>query len=313
MGDRDIPTLLRRLGIEARRQGREWVALCPNPEHDDKKPGWRIRDESGSKKHGMHHCWACGFGGNVQDLVEKVLRIDWRAAKVWLATDAVADDVPVASSVELKMRPWDTSFRLPIGVEVGPIESWPGSPRKYALSRGILSWQVDRWGVGFAVEGRLEGRIVFVKRDGEGRPIGFSARTYVGDKRRYLEPEAWEGATASAIFGEQFWTADARRRFDQRVFVVEGAINALAIERACPVAPVAATSGSQLNPLVASKLATFGEVVAVTDPDAAGDALAEMLSNAFARHSKKFRRVRLPSGSDAASVPEFVLKESLGW
>jgi len=313
LADLVISEVLRRLGIEARRQGREWVALCPNPEHEDKSPSWKIRDQPGEKRHGMHHCWPCGFGGNVVNLVEKVLDVDWRAAKEWLGSDALAEDRPVAASVELKQRPWDTSFRLPAGVEVTPFATWPPSLQKYVIGRGILPWQVERWGIGFSVEGRLQGRIVFVKRDSDGRPIGFSARTAVGAMKRYLEPEPWEGAATAAIFGEQHWTQDFRRRLDQRVFVVEGAINALAVERAVPLAPVAATSGSQLGALVASKLSSFGEVIAVTDPDAAGDKLAKVLEDAFARHGKKFRRVRLPAGQDAADVPEATLKEAVGW
>ena len=320
MGDLDVPVLLRRLGINANRRGREWTAICPNPEHDDRSPSWRMRDEPGAKKHGFHKCWPCGFGGNAVDLVERLIGIDWRAAKEWIGADVFAEDTPVAESVEVKQRPWDTSFRLPAGVEVLLFDLWPQSVRAYVTGRAITPWQVDRWGVGFAVDGRLNGRVVFVKRDSDGEPVGFSARTFVGAMKRYLEPEPWEGASQAAVFGEQHWSHDFRMRLGQSVFVVEGAINALAVERAAlreagglvHYPSVAATSGSQLGALVAAKLASFGEIVAVTDPDAAGDKLAAALSDTLARHDRKFRRVRLPVGHDAADVPEAALREAVG-
>lgn len=262
----------------------------------------------------MHHCWSCGFGGTLGDLVEKVLGLDWREAKEWLGSDAVAEDRPVASSVELKQRPWDSRFRLPAGVETLPLEKWPASARDYLLvTRGILPEQVKKWGIGFSVEGRLHGRIVFVKRNADGDPVGYSARTFIGGLRRYLEPEPWEGASPAAIYGEQFWPESVDPWEHSIVFVVEGAINGLAIERALPGANFAATGGSQLNVLVASKLARFGEIVAVTDPDAAGDKLALVLSEALARHEKKFRRIRLPAGKDTASLAVSDLKEALSW
>lgn len=317
MADVDIPSVLLRLGIQAKRTGREWTALCPNPEHDDKRPGWRIRDQAGSEKHGMHHCWSCGFGGSVDDLVMKVLKLSWAEAHDWLGGNAVAVERPVAATVELKQGPWDRSFHLPEGVEFGPLASWPKTIRTYAERRGIRPWQVERWGIGFAVAGRLMGRIVFVKRNAAGEPIGFTARTLIGDERRYLEPEPWEGADPAAIYGEQFWNDRGQR---DRVFLVEGAINAHAVERAllehtCDdewfYPSVGATSGSQLHPLVASKLASFKIIVAVTDPDKAGDKFATMISDAVARHETEFRRVRLPEKTDAQSVSGAFLKEAL--
>ena len=60
----DITSVLQRLGIEARRRGREWTAICPNREHDDRKPSWRMRDEPGTVRHSKHHCFSCSFGGS---------------------------------------------------------------------------------------------------------------------------------------------------------------------------------------------------------------------------------------------------------
>lgn len=305
----NIPVVLRRLGIEAKKQGREWIALCPNPEHDDKSPSWRIRDQNGSTRNGLHKCWPCGFGGTLIDLIMISLGgVSWHVATEWLAGENVAIERPVASAVDFKLRSCDTSFRLPTEVETIEWERWPSTVKKYLEERGIPRWQVDRWGIGFAVSGRLQGRIVFVKRDVTGKPIGYSARTFVNSKVRYYEPQPHEGANASAIYGEQHWETLGER---ERVYVVEGAINALAVERATNYGQVAATSGSQLHPMVAAKIASFRHVIAITDPDNAGDKLADTIKGAIARHGNKFTRVRLPEGQDAASIDSRELMKAI--
>lgn len=310
MPDVVVSEVLQRLGVEARRRGREWSALCPNKEHKDRDPSWRIRDEPGSDRHGMHHCFPCGFGGTVEDLVIYLLDVPWREAKTWLDGGTVEIDRPVAGRVELKVRSPSRGFRLPAGVELEPFDGWPTSVRRYAQSRGITAKQVFHWGIGFAVEGRLGGRIVFIKRDSSGTLAGYTARTFVDDKRRYREPEPWEKPRPQVMFGEEHWPSN---RSTARLYVLEGAINALAVERAVDVSHFAVTSGSQLYAIHAAKLIGWGEVVLVTDPDTAGDKLAATIDMALARHvgDGKVRRVVLPKGQDAASLPERELTEAL--
>ena len=94
--------------------------------------------------------------------------------------------------------------------------------------------------------------------------------------------------------------------------VTEGAVNALAVERAFArerafpwpenrEEGVAALSGSNLNPLQAAKISSWAKVVVVSDPDAAGDRVADDLAAVFSRHSHVVR-ARLPRGLDAAEA-----------
>lgn len=313
MGEAVIEDVLRRLGIEGRRKGREWTALCPNKEHKDREPSWRIRDEPGVTKHGMHHCWPCGFGGTLEDLVIYALDVPWREAKEWLSGGAVEIDRPVAAAVDFKVRSPDRSFRLPAGVEFGNFETWPSSARKYAQGRGITAEQVNHWGIGYSVEGRLAGRVIFPKRDNRGDFAGYSARTFVDAEPRYKEAEPWEKPRPQVMFGEQHWPLLSNRHFG-KLYVLEGAINALAVERAADYpCHVAVTSGSQLYPIHAAKLSVWGEIVLVTDPDDAGDKLAATIGSALARHvvEGKIRRVTLPKGQDAASLSTEQLAETI--
>lgn len=294
--DVDIESVLARLGIVAKKKGREWEALCPNPAHEDRSPSWRIKDEPGATKHGYHHCWPCGFGGGVLDLIQKVLVLeDYAAAKAWLGSTGLVEQKAVVG-VEVQIRPPQLRFKLPAEVRFGPLERWPGPARDYLAKRGIDAWQVERWGIGYAVEGRLRGRIVFVLRDARGRPQSYSARTFIGDERRFYEPDEHEGASPAAMFGEQHWSS----RF--AVFVFEGAIKALAAEAALPGANVAATTGSELRLLHPTKLATFEHVCLVGDDDKAGNKVSSQLATQLARHASTERLV-LPRGLDADELP----------
>lgn len=303
----NVERVLQRLGIEAKKRGREWEALCPNPEHADRSPSWRIRDEPGHTRHGYHHCWPCGFGGTIVDLVQAKLGLaSYKDALKWLEEGAV-DQRPV-ETIEVRVRPPSLRFRLPDEVRFGPLAEWPGPARTYLEGRGIDACQVARWGIGYAVEGRLKGRVVFVLRDAKGRPQGYSARTFLKDPdaKRFLEPEEHERANPSAMFGEQFWPPVSARA-GIPVFVFEGAIKALAASAALDGIYVGATTGSEVRPLHDTKLATFGAQCIVGDDDDAGDKVSSQLLAKLARHGRA-TRLRLPRGLDADELPRDELR-----
>ena len=50
-----------KIGLEMRREGHEWVCLCPL--HDDRTPSFKINAEKQ-----VFHCFGCGAGGSVIDL-----------------------------------------------------------------------------------------------------------------------------------------------------------------------------------------------------------------------------------------------------
>jgi hypothetical protein len=151
----DAPALLDRLGISYRRKGRALLAPCPLPGHDEKEPSWSIRDEPGEEKHGAHYCFGCARGGGPADLVAAVLRIDLRAAREWIRSGAVfrESDLPAQIVVSVKRSP--PPFALPDGVTFAPLGAWPTPARAYLQKRRVDPAQAARWGLGYAVDGRL--------------------------------------------------------------------------------------------------------------------------------------------------------------
>lgn len=281
----DVARLLEKLRISARLDRDEFLALCPF--HDDTKPSWSIHRITGN-----HHCFACGAGGTAASLVLQVLdveRLGWSRGDAWdwiRKQGCVIGEAEVALDVELFLRMPERrrAFVLPASVRCDePLTDWPTPARRYLASRNIEARQVRRWGIGYAIDGRLAGRIVFPVRRADGSPASYSARSFVGSPVRYLTPDESEHPDKGSLFGEQHWPTSNRRR----VVVVEGAIKALAVERAVggDVAGVLGATQAQ-NPHVVAKLSTFQEVVVLRDPDLAGEKAAVALYAALARHTR---------------------------
>ncbi len=206
-----------------------------------------------------------------------------------------ADPEPLPETVRLEFAPLRGSrpFLMPREFIAEPLGEWVTPARKYAERRGITPQQVGRWFLGYAVDGKLAGRIVIPTTARAGFACGYMARSFADARRRYLYPAASERPDLDTMFGELHWPSPAARGRNE-VVVTEGALNALAVERAKPgTGYLAALGGRHVRPMHVGKLATFGLVTILTDPDDAGDAVARELQLALGRHAET-RRVRLP-------------------
>lgn len=316
-----VERVLERLGVEARKLGRRWWSeRCPNPEHGEQNErhrykNWFIRAD-GAPRAGQHHCFSCKFGGRLVDLVAAVRGCDEDEARAWLSD---VEEAPApAPVVSVRYAPLGARrrFELPGGVELGPLPSWNSVARDYALSRGLTAGQVERWGVGWALEGRLEGRVVFPIVDHAGRLCNYAARTFTGHETRYLAADEREGPDLAAMLGERFWPSAAERAL-ATVVVFEGALSGMAIDRIVQrdLKPqnvyLAGLQGSDVsNPRRIARLASFGRVVSAADPDAAGDRASDDLASALRR--VPFARFEYPRrGVDAADEDPAALARAL--
>lgn len=293
----DLGSILTALGIEAKQVGQQLVACCPNPGHPDSKPSWAIHLHTPKHPHG---CWSCGYKGTIFDLVVDRLGFTggWRygEAEEWLrgrSRSIAAREVTfrfASSEVD--------ACTIPAGVEFGALRTWMTPARDYAIRRGITGAQVESWRLGYAAVGRLSGRLVVPVYAASGALLTYSARTFVGDDARYLSgDERADGAKEDAVFGEDRWSHDLP------IVICEGAINALAVERACPDVHVAALLGSKPRALHAWKMKDFARVLVMTDADKAGEHAAfalTVLSRAV--------RVALPDKRDAAETHPDVIR-----
>jgi hypothetical protein len=312
-----VEPVLRRLGMEFERRGRRWWARCPrakDPRHHpngDRDWSCSVMPNEAGEQSGLVFCHACKFGGNLQQLVAKVLGLKdefastaMQKANEWLARDAT--QVKPVVSVNIVVGPLRRrAFVLPKEILFGHVDDWPESLRRYVLDdRRLTRGQIERWGIGYAVEGLLAGRVVLVTRDARGVPVNYSARAVGVSKKRYLMADGRDGADRRAIFGEQHWASAGRT-----LVLTEGAFDALAVERVVPEdVAVGALSGSNVTPNAIARLARFDRFVIATDADVAGKAAASKLRGALVR-TKDVRRLVYPTGQDANSMDPEALRD----
>lgn len=284
------------LKIAARRGGRAWL-LCPF--HDDHSPTSffvRIR----GNRAGQNHCFACKNGGSMLALVMHVRRCDETQARAFIRLLGEKYEPP-RKRVVIVERPavlGRVRFVMPKGVHFLPLPEWVSLARLEAESRGITEEERELYGLGYAVDGRLAGRVV-IPWLGAGRVVaGYSARTFVDEEPKYQTPQPSEHPDRSVMVGEHLWPAPHERSI---IAVVEGAFNGIAFQRVFPAIPFAALGGSEIDPVHVVKLATFSRVLILTDPDAAGDKAAASLAGMLGRHCAT-SRVRLPPKLDVVDL-----------
>jgi 5S rRNA maturation endonuclease (ribonuclease M5) len=303
----DVEALLRGLRINATDEQTKWRAPCPSNRHRDRHPSWTMVDQPGHEKHGLHECRSCHFKGTSFDLVAHVLDIGNYSAVEWIIGNAYGQ-LNAVPDVVIKVQQsfFRRGCKLPPEVVFEPMSIWPGPVRDYAVSRGITPLQVERWGIGYALEGRLAGRIVIVSHNRDRVPLDYTARTFWPSPHKYLAAVEAENPSPGAIFGERYWPPMAHRDL---VVVLEGGINGLAVERASNL-PFGCVSGSEVQLEHLMKFSTFRRAIILTDPDPAGDRAAELLEASLLRHLG-VARLRLPEGSDAQTVQSQYLHDEL--
>jgi hypothetical protein len=297
----DVRAVLEALGIRATEgAGGRLEARCPYHADRGSKLDWFVNAEG--ERAGLHLCRVCGAKGALAGLVMHVRGyLAFSSALDFLAPFEVTGAGPLPATVRVEVRR-AAEMREPGEVCWDPLGEWVAGARGYALSRGLTARQVERWGIGYAVDGRLGGRVVFPMRSPAGALLGYHARLFAGDGPRYLTPRAEDGADPGAMFGELRWPPPRERRH-WRVVVWEGAVKALAFERALPGEPFGVLGGSHGRALHVAKLATFPEVVLATDGNAAGDAAAVELGAQLRRHVK-VSRVRFTRDPDEMTPGE---------
>lgn len=311
LSDIDIPAALERLGIAIRRTaGHELWAPCPlhavrgRPE---RTPSFRVHDEPGDDRHGFYQCFGACEGdrrnGGLAKLIRLVLDLPSNAdALRWLRQEEVERE-PEPAPERIRVVSTTPAFATvgmdpPLGAVFAPVAQWPRPAREYLEARGVPAEQAERWGLGYAAIGRYAGRLILPARDGAGRLINFTGRSFVGNPLKFKEPPEGSGADKGAIFGERFWPSSGERAL---VVTAESALNALAIERACPGAAVAAIFGSEVLPMHLLRLGSFRTILVASDPDAAGDKYWRAVRAGTARHARS-ERVKIPAGTDCADL-----------
>jgi DNA primase len=136
--------------LPLRRQGRQFVALCPW--HADKRPSLTVNQERQSWR-----CWVCGDGGDVFSFVMKKENVDFREALEILAERARIELKPLHSK---PAEPGSSDDKRTLYRAVQWAEQQfhefllrareAESARNYLDQRGITAESLDRFRIGYA-------------------------------------------------------------------------------------------------------------------------------------------------------------------
>jgi len=281
----DVENLLVALGVKFVRKDQEIVARCISGEHDDKNPSWSIHDEPGDDKHGVFHCFSCGWSGNVFTLIEKARGVEFEKA-VEFAMKFVNGHVKVRQPDEdrtFNTRELTAECRVPSGIVriARGSQCW-----RYLESRGIGAKEIETYNL----RDWIWRRRVWVPITSGGRLVTWLARTYDGDRKKVLHPKGDRRGTRWGIFGID--QVDRSLRF---VSLSEGWVSAIRVRQA-EIPNSTAINGATLTEEQAEQLAFADTVVAWREGDAGGAAFERSIKGWFRR--KKVVVIRMQPGYD---------------
>jgi DNA primase len=214
----------------------------------------------------VFHCFSCGAGGSVLDLVAAVEGCGLREAAEKLSGWGMPGSLAPSqkATVTKRIRPVPPlRFRLR-GVDVR---------HPYLASRGIRETTAREFGIGYyAGPGLMSRRLVIPIDDESGRLVGYSGRSLDGSEPRYRFPAGF--AKSQVLFN--LHRAAATRQ--STVIVVEGFFDCLKVYQAGFSAVVALMGSALYESQRQLLLQRFRQTVVMLDGDAPGRRAAALVS-----------------------------------
>lgn len=332
----DIVELVGRY-IQLRRQGRNFVGLCPW--HDDSRPSLQVNPERQSFK-----CWVCNLGGDIFSFIMKMEGIPFPEALNMLAEQAgiqfkpertTGSNIAGGSSAGSKRllfqaMAWaeqqyhECLVRLP--------EGEPG--RKYLAERRIAAQSVEKFHLGYSPEDwdwiirrakgtpynpkvlesigllarsaeggrafdRFRGRVLFSIRDAQDRPVGVGGRVLPGSssQAKYINSPETPLFTKSKLLYGLDLAKHAMRK-TRTALVMEGYTDCIAAHE-CGFADAVAVLGTALGEEHIRTLRHYVDrIVLVLDGDEAGQRRAREVLELFVAQQVDLQIVTIPDDLD---------------
>lgn len=321
--------------MQLRRQGRNYVGLCPW--HDDTKPSLQINPERQTFK-----CWVCDLGGDVFSFVMKIDGLEFREALEMLAERANISLAPTGPKPAAG-GPGDKKTLLAAAAWAEEqfhrcllSDPQAGTARDYLVERGISAASINRFRLGFAPEswdwllgksrstsfspqvleriGLLKkrnqgdgyydfyrGRVMFPIRDVRSRPIAFGGRVLP----QFAENAGGKyiNSPETPLFSKsnQLYALDLARdsiASEGRVIVTEGYTDVIMAHQ-YGIENVVAVLGTALGEKHLQLLRRFTDSIAlVLDGDEAGQRRTNEVLELFVANDVDLKILGLPEGLD---------------
>ncbi|MBN2476552.1 MAG: DNA primase [Pirellulales bacterium] len=323
--------------IQLRRQGRNYVGLCPW--HDDSRPSLQVNPERQSFR-----CWVCDIGGDVFDFVMKSEGVEFREALQMLAERAGVALGPSPSPAQRPVGgPGDKRTLLQAMAWAEQqyhrclIDSPEAEPaRQYLQRRGITAESIDTFHLGFSpnqrdwllrqvggsaerakvletigllarpADGgdpydRFRGRVLFSIRDTQGRPVGLGGR--VLPESGATSPAKYVNSPETPLFSKSnlLYGLDVARgaiRKNGTALVMEGYTDCI-VAHQYGFAHAVAVLGTALGEGHIRILNRFADrTVLILDGDEAGQRRANEVLELFVAQQVDLQILTLPEGTD---------------
>ena len=320
--------------LELRRQGRNYVGLCPW--HQDARPSLQVNPERQSWK-----CWVCDLGGDIFSFVMRREGLEFREALEMLAERADVDlgrrgPKPVPGSTNdkntlYKAMAWATAQFHDCLVKGRQAELG----RRYLAERHVEQGSIERFTLGFVPNewqwlvnraeqrfspdvlqavglvsksertgrwfDRFRGRVIFPIRDLQGRPIAVGGRIlpeFADD-----HPAKYINSPETRLFSksEQLYGLDLARDHvaqHREVVIMEGYTDVV-MARQSGIDHAVAVLGTALGQRHIHVLRRFADrITLLLDGDTAGQRRANEILDLFIANQIDLRIVTLPDNMD---------------
>lgn len=273
----DILKLLDNLEIQGKIQGREFIACCPFPEHDDSSPSFSLAIEGDSI--GLWQCFGCNSKGNIIHLVQRCLNVDRETAIKRIGEWFGFSDTIISPSIQEiltlldKKKAYEVEedlIRIPlpkVNSDKERIIEYLMTKRKYTEKQ---AWSIlNFYNIAWIDSGYYKDRIIIPIYDSLGSLVTFEASDLTGHSEpKKLYPKG--SPISKLLFNSHNVTGDY-------AWIVEGIWDAIRLWSFGE--PVIATFGAHLSSFQARQIIKkYSDVMILFDGDEAGQSAKDKAS-----------------------------------
>jgi DNA primase len=247
----------------------------------------------------IFHCFSCGAGGDVLELVALLSRCTLRDAagqlEAWFPGSATSA-APVPSQ---RVTKGNISVNPPLQFTLRGVDG----AHAYLAARAVDGRTAARFGVGFyGGTGIMRGRVVIPIHDEHGRLVAYAGRSVDGQQPRYRFPAGFGKSQVLFNFHRAAATSE------DTAIVVEGFFDCLRVSGA-GLENVVALLGTELYEHPARLLCErFDRVLLMLDGDAAGRQARGRIVGRL-RDRCEVRLIELTEGVQPDQLPDHVLRQ----
>lgn len=250
-----MASLLRQYRVTLRRSGRDQYRGCCPIHGGEGRDAFQV-----NLTKNVFHCFACGAGGTVLDLVAAMEGCSLREAALKLAGRNTGPS-PFVPAAAIQLVTKKSKSLSPLGFTLRGLDS----AHPYLAARGIAPTTAERFGIGFyRGSGIFSGRLVIPIHDEHGQLFGYCGRVVDATQPRYRFPTGFP--KSEFVFNLHRALAAGRRS----VVVVEGFFDCLKLHQAGVHSVVALMGSSLYGPQQRALLQHFQQIILMLDGDPAG-------------------------------------------